>query len=44
MHPRIGNAANAGIVLGAQHTHPSQIDVRWIGAIVSANGEIEETG
>ena len=23
MHPRIGNAANAGIVLGAQHTHPS---------------------
>jgi 2-oxo-hept-3-ene-1,7-dioate hydratase len=38
------NAANAGVVLGTQHTDPSQIDMRWIGAIVSANGEVEETG
>ena len=38
------NAANAGVVLGTQHTDPSQIDMRWIGAIVSANGQVEETG
>lgn len=38
------NAANAGLVLGTKHTHPSPIDMRWIGAIVSANGEVEETG
>ncbi len=37
------NAANAGLVLGTQHTDPSQVDMRWIGAIVSANGEVEET-
>tara|TARA_B110000967_G_C18717508_1_gene475897 strand:- start:44 stop:847 length:804 start_codon:yes stop_codon:yes gene_type:complete len=38
------NAANAGLVLGEQHTDPTQVDMRWIGAIVSANGEVEETG
>jgi 2-oxo-hept-3-ene-1,7-dioate hydratase len=38
------NAANAGIVLGAQRFDPSDIDLRWIGAIVAKNGEIEETG
>ena len=37
------NAANAGVVLGAAR-HPANIDLRWIGAIVSRNGEVEETG
>ena len=38
------NAANAGLVLGKQHTDPKDVDMRWIGAIVSADGEVEETG
>lgn len=38
------NAANAGLVLGAQRTDPKDVDMRWIGAIVSANGAVEETG
>jgi len=38
------NAANAGLVLGEQRTDPKKVDMRWIGAIVSANGEVEETG
>ncbi len=38
------NAANAGIVLGKQHSNPRQIDMRWMGAIVSKNNEVEETG
>jgi 2-oxo-hept-3-ene-1,7-dioate hydratase len=38
------NAANAGLVLGEQHTDPKDVDMRWVGAIVSANGEVEETG
>lgn len=37
------NAANAGVVLG-EARHPADIDLRWIGAIVSRNGEVEETG
>ena len=37
------NAANAGVVLG-EGRHPADIDLRWIEAIVSRNGEIEETG
>lgn len=37
------NAANAGVVLG-QARHPADIDLRWIGAIVSRDGEVEETG
>ena len=37
------NAANAGIVLGMER-HAPDIDLRWIGAIVSRNGEVEETG
>ena len=37
------NAANAGVVLGTAR-HPADIDLRWIGAIVSRNGEVEETG
>jgi 2-oxo-hept-3-ene-1,7-dioate hydratase len=38
------NAANAGIVLGKQRFNPREIDMRWMGAIVSKNNEVEETG
>ena len=38
------NAANAGIVLGRQKHDPRAMDLRWIGAIVSRNDEVEETG
>lgn len=36
------NAANAGIVLGAER-HTAE-NLRWVGAIVSVNGTVEETG
>lgn len=38
------NAANAGIVLGAERHAFGAFDLRWAGAIVSRNGEVEETG
>ena len=38
------NAANAGYVLGDQRFDPKTSDLRWMGAIVSRNGEVEETG
>jgi 2-oxo-hept-3-ene-1,7-dioate hydratase len=38
------NAANAGFVIGKQRHLPSNLDLRWVGAIVSRNGEVEETG
>jgi len=38
------NAANAGLVLGEQRHRPSDHDLRWVAAIVSRNGEVEETG
>jgi 2-oxo-hept-3-ene-1,7-dioate hydratase len=38
------NAANAGIVTGGRAARPDQIDMRWMGAIVSRNAEVEETG
>jgi len=38
------NAANAGIVLGPQRHAPEDFDLRWVGAIASRNGEVEETG
>lgn len=38
------NAANAGIVVGTRTFSPRETDLRWIGAIVSRNGEVEETG
>jgi len=38
------NAANAGIVLGGRPVHPDSIDLRWAGAIVSCNAQVEETG
>lgn len=38
------NAANAGIILGDDRFDPASEDLRWRGAIVSANGQVEETG
>lgn len=38
------NAANAGIVIGGRPTRPDQIDLRWAGAIVTRNAQVEETG
>ena len=38
------NAANAGIVLGDQRHPLGAVDLRWAGAIVSKDGEVEETG
>lgn len=38
------NAANAGIVLGDARHKPGAVDMRWAGAIVSRDGEVEETG
>ncbi len=38
------NAANAGIVLGEQRHAFDAYDLRWVGAIVERNNEVEETG
>lgn len=37
------NAANAGILWGAARHRPDT-DLRWVGAILSRDGEVEETG
>lgn len=38
------NAANAGLVLGPQRHKVDAVDLRWVGAITTRNGEVEETG
>ena len=38
------NAANAGIVLGPQRFRPAEVDLPRVGAAVSRDGEVEETG
>ena len=38
------NAANAGIVLGDATHDVDAFDLRWVGAIVSRDDEVEETG
>ena len=38
------NAANAGVVLGPERHKVDAFDLRWVGAITSRNGEVEETG
>ncbi|MCP3969793.1 MAG: 2-oxo-hepta-3-ene-1,7-dioic acid hydratase [Rhodobacteraceae bacterium] len=38
------NAANAGIVLGAERHAVDAHDLRWVGAITFRDGEVEETG
>lgn len=38
------NAANGGVVLGDPIGDLDALDLRWMGSIVSRNGEVEETG
>jgi 2-oxo-hept-3-ene-1,7-dioate hydratase len=38
------NAANAGVVLGPQRHAPGAHDLRWVGAIVTRDDMVEETG
>ncbi len=38
------NAANAGYILGDRQIDPRKIDLRWAGAMLYLNGEVEETG
>ena len=38
------NAADAGIVCGGRRVAPREVDLRWVGAMGSRNGVIEETG
>lgn len=38
------NAANAGIVLGKARHAIDVFDLRWVGAITTRDGEVEETG
>lgn len=38
------NAADAGIVCGGRRVGPREVDLRWVGALGSRNGVIEETG
>jgi 2-oxo-hept-3-ene-1,7-dioate hydratase len=38
------NAAAAGIVIGGRVMRPLDVDLRWIGATLSKNGGIEESG
>lgn len=38
------NAANAGLVLGKERHRPEDFDLRWVGAIIARDGEVEETG
>jgi 2-oxo-hept-3-ene-1,7-dioate hydratase len=38
------NAANAGIIVGGLPMRPEKVDMRWIGAMLSRNSVIEETG
>ncbi|MDY7103307.1 MAG: 2-oxo-hepta-3-ene-1,7-dioic acid hydratase [Actinomycetota bacterium] len=38
------NAADAGIVTGGRPVRPDAVDLRWVGATLTRNGVIEETG
>lgn len=38
------NGAAAGVVLGREQFDPREFDLRWVGAIMHRNGEVEETG
>lgn len=37
-------AANAGVVLGGRPVKPDAVDLRWVGALLSKNDVVEETG
>jgi len=38
------NAAAGGIIVGGRTVRPMDIDIRWVGATLSKNGIIEESG
>lgn len=38
------NGAAAGVVLGEESFDPRAFDLRWVGAMMYRNGEVEETG
>lgn len=38
------NAANAGIVMGKEKHAINAHDLRWVGAVTTRNGDVEETG
>jgi 2-oxo-hept-3-ene-1,7-dioate hydratase len=38
------NAANAGIISGGERVAPRDVDLRWVSALGSRNGIVEETG
>jgi 2-oxo-hept-3-ene-1,7-dioate hydratase len=38
------NAGNAGIIIGDQRVRPHDIDLKWAGALLYLNDQIEETG
>jgi 2-oxo-hept-3-ene-1,7-dioate hydratase len=38
------NGAAAGLVMGGRPVRPTDVDLRWVGAIMYRNAEIEETG
>ena len=38
------NAANAAIITGGRKVGPQEVDLRWVGALLGRNGEIEESG
>jgi 2-oxo-hept-3-ene-1,7-dioate hydratase len=38
------NAANAGYILGDQKIDPGSVDLRWAGAMLKLNNDVEETG
>lgn len=38
------NAADAGVVMGGRPMRPTDVDLRWVGALLYRNGVIEETG
>ncbi len=38
------NAANAGIITGGRPVRPDAVDLRWVGAVLTRNGVVEETG
>lgn len=38
------NAANAGVVMGGRAVRPTELDLRWVSAVLYRNGVIEESG
>jgi 2-oxo-hept-3-ene-1,7-dioate hydratase len=38
------NAADAGLVVGGRASRPLDLDIRWVAALLSRNGVIEESG